>query len=146
MAYRDMARSHVVECTRKAFELSEVTVDGDGDLPMRYGTAMYFLSIRGDGRKVKAWSPVVGPVKGSAALLRELNEVNAGLLVSRVFWGDDQVVAEGMLPIEELTPELLRELCVEVGQTADSVGSMVSAVFGGSVSFSGDEGCPECGA
>ena len=147
MAYTDLARSHVRECVRDAFGLSELVEDADGDLPFRHGTAAYYVTLRKDGQRVKAWSWAVREVKATAPLLRELNEVNGELELARIFWRSRAVVVEGVLPVDDLTPERLRELCVEVGQTADRVGQVLAAVYGGEVAFADEEGdgCPECG-
>lgn len=146
MALIDLARSHVKECLREAFELSQVVVDHDGDLPFRAGTAAYFVSVRPDGQKVRAWSMVVRGIKVNAAVLREINEVNAGLETCRMFAVNDRVIVEGILPVDGLTPETLQELCLEVGVTADQVGQMMAAVHGGQLWFDDDdETCDHCG-
>jgi hypothetical protein len=146
MTYVDMARSHVKECLREGFELSRLVVDEDGDVPFTAGTAVYYVTVRTDGKKVKVWSTVVVGVKATVALLREVNAVNMSLEGSRMFVAGNRIVLEGVLPVDGLTPETLRELCLEVGNTADEVGTMISAVHGGEVSRpEGSEGCSECG-
>jgi hypothetical protein len=52
------------------------------------------------------------------------------------------VVIEGVLPVDGLTPVLMRELCLEVGSTSDTVGQLVAAVHGGQVTYPG--GCDVC--
>jgi hypothetical protein len=37
-----------------AFGLTQLVVDEDGDVPFRHGTARYYVTVRLDGRKVKA--------------------------------------------------------------------------------------------
>ena len=146
MALADLARSHVKECLRESLELSTVFVDSDGDVPIAHGTAIYWVAVRSDGKYVKAWSrPVVG-VKQTAALMREVNEVNMGLEHSRLFFAKGMLMLEGVLPVDGLTPEYLHDLCVEVGATADDVGQMISAVYGGEVARpDGDGSCEQCG-
>ena len=146
MGYVDLARSHVKECLREGFELPQLVVDEDGDLPFTCGTARYWVTVRSVGRKVKVWSTAVFGVKPVAAVLREVNEVNAGLQHSRAYVSQHRLVVEGVLPVDGLTPEDLRDLCVEVGGVADQVGQMISAVHGGEVAVPDDEdGCDHCG-
>ena len=45
MSYPEMARSHVTELAREAFDLTEVVVDRDGDLPFPNGTAVLHMSV-----------------------------------------------------------------------------------------------------
>ena len=145
MAYVDLARSHVKECLREAFALPQLVVDEDGDVPFTHGTAVYYVTVRGDGRRVKAWAHAVRGVKRSAALLRELNEVNRSRELARVHVVHDRVVVEGVLAVDGLSPEDLRELCLEVGTIADEVGTMISTVHGGVVA-SPDGSCDHCGS
>lgn len=45
------------------------------------------------------------------------------------------MVVEGCLPVEPLQARDLGLLCHEVGATADRLGSLLSAVYGGQVAF-----------
>lgn len=147
MGYVDLARSHVKECLREGFELAQLIVDEDGDVPFTKGTAVYFVSVRSDGKKVKVWATAVSGVKPIAAVLREVNEINTGLQHSRAFVTKDRLVIEGVLPVDGLTPEDLRDLCVEVGNVADEVGQLISTVYGGEVMRpEGTGGCEHCGS
>ena len=134
-----MARSHVKELAREAFELDEVVVDCDGDLPFPFGTAMVYVSLVRHGRLVRVWSRALAGVHVNKAVLREVDQVNAGLIFARVFTQLDSVTVEGCLPLEPLRPCDLGRLVAEVGSTADRVGSMLAAVHGGDVVF--PDGC-----
>ena len=142
MGYADLACSHVKECLREGFGLSSLMVDEDGDVPFRHGSAKYWVTVRSDGQRVRVWAHAVRGVTIRAALLRELNEVNAGLELGRCYVSRDAVVIEGVLPVDGLTPVLMRELCLEVGSTSDTVGQLVAAVHGGQVTYPG--GCDVC--
>lgn len=133
LSYVDLARSHVKECLREAFCLEELVVDDDGDVPFVWGTALYFVTVSTDGQMVKVWAHAVLGLKVTPAVLREVNEVNRGLLLTRAYTRRKRLVVEGVLPVDGLTVDGLLELCREVGTTADEVGQMVSAVHGGEV-------------
>lgn len=134
-----MARSHVKELAREAFELHDVVVDEDGDLPFPCGTAMFYVSVVEGGRLVRVWSRAVSGIEVRKPVLRELNEANAGLRFARTYATGSSVWVEGHLPVESLTPRDLGCLCVEVGTAADRLGSMLAAVHGGHVAF--PDGC-----
>ena len=133
LSYEDMARSHVKELARNAFELDEVVVDADGDLPFPCGTAMFYLSVVGEGRLLRVWSRAVAGIKITKPVLQEINEVNAGMTVARVWATRAEVWVEGCLPVPTLRPCDVAALCHEVGTTADRLGSMLAAVYGGRV-------------
>ena len=145
LSYEDMARSHVKELVREAFELETVVVDPDGDLPFPCGTAMFYLSVVGEGRLLRVWSRAVAGIKVSKAVLEEVNEVNAGMTVARTWVTGSEVWVEGCLPVQTLRPCDVAALCHEVGTTADRMGSMLAAVFGGRVARPESRDCDhEC--
>ncbi len=135
MSYEDMARSHVKELVREAFELEEVVVDEDDDLPFPCGTAMLYLSVVRSGHLLRVWSRAVAGLTVNKPVLREVNEVNAGLTLARVWATETEVWVEGSLPVETLRPRDIGFLCTEVGMTADRLGSMLATVYGGRVAF-----------
>jgi hypothetical protein len=143
MSYEDMARSHVKELVREAFELDEVVVDEDGDFPFPFGSAMFYASLESAGRLLKVWSCAVRGVPISKAVLREIDEVNTGLIFARVFTRGTSVMVEGCLPVESLRAHDVGFLCSEVGRTADRVGSMLAAVHGGHVTFPAEDDVDE---
>ena len=129
-----------------AFELDELVVDGDGDLPFPCGTAMFYMSVVGRGRLLRVWSRAVSGIRVNKPVLKEINDVNATLTLSRVWADDDEVWVEGCLPVETLRPNDVGSLCMEVGTTADRMGSMLAAVHGGRVVFpdAAEHGHHEC--
>jgi hypothetical protein len=139
LSYEDMARSHVKELARQAFELEEVVVDADGDLPFPCGTAMVYVSVGHGGHTVRAWSVAVHGVEVRKAVLRELDEANGRAVLARLYTRGSSVYVEGVLPVVTMRPQDLGRLVCEVGRTADRVGSLIAAVHGGTVTF--PEGC-----
>jgi hypothetical protein len=63
-----MARSHIKELVREAFELDEVVVDADGDLPFPCGTAMFYVSVIPGGRLLRVWSAAVSGIHVNKAV------------------------------------------------------------------------------
>ncbi len=84
---------------------------------------------------VKIWSNVVFRLKGTAAVLREINATNERLMHCRMFLSGTTLQVEAFLPIQPLVPGYLTAVCAEVGETADSVGQLMAAVHGGCIAF-----------
>ena len=145
MSYEDMARSHVKELLRKAFRFEQLHVDEDGDVPMPYGTAMVYASVVAPGRLVRVWSRAAAGVKPNKAVLREVNDANAHAVVARVYAAHGGVWVEGHFPVEGLRPKDLKQLCLEVGQLADRLGHLLTAVHGGTVTFPQEADVPSEG-
>lgn len=133
MSLTDMARSHIKELAREAFELDEVVVDEDGDLPFPCGSALVYVTIQAGGELVTAWSRAATGVAPSKAVLRELDEANARAVLARLYTNAGAVHVEATLPMVPLRPQDLLAMVAEVGHIADRVGSMLAAVHGGEV-------------
>ena len=128
-----MARSHVERLVREAFELEHVVVDEDGDLPFPCGTAMFYASVIREGRLLRVWSRAVVGVHVTKHVLREINDANTSLVLSRAYARGSAVWVEGCLPVEVLRPQDVGFLCTEVGTTADKLGCLIATVHGGQV-------------
>lgn len=92
---------------------------------------MVYVSVVGGGRVLRIWSRAVNGIDVKKAVLREINEVNAGLVISRAWATDTAVWVEACMPIEVLRPLHVGCMVSEVGRTADTLGSMLAAVHGG---------------
>jgi hypothetical protein len=62
-------------------------------------------------------------------------DLNARLLHCGAFLCGGHLQLEAFLPVESLMPGYLAAVCLELGRTADEVGSLMAAVHGGQVSF-----------
>ena len=140
MTYEDMARSHVTALVREAFGLEDVVVDEDGDIPFPCGTALSYASVVREGRLLRVWSRAVAGVHVGKQVLREINDANANATLVRVYATGSAVWVEGSLPVECLRVPDVRALCLEVGTTADRLGSLLATVHGGQVTW--PEGLP----
>lgn len=61
---------------------------------------MFSLYVMRRGRLMRVWSRAVGGTRLSKPVLREGNDVNAGLTFARVWAVDDEVWVEGFLPVD----------------------------------------------
>lgn len=130
-----MAHSHVQRMLREGMGLDEVEQDCDGDYPFRHGTAMYYLSVGRGGHLLKIWSHAAYGVKPTKSVLREVNSTNERLMHCRAYMSGETLVVEAFVPIQPLVPGYLVAVCHELGSTADRVGQLLAAVYGGQVVF-----------
>lgn len=139
VAFVDMAHSHVQRLLREAFEGFEPEQDDDGDYGFRYGSAMVWITVHPQGRLVKVWSFAATGVRPTKAVLQEANDLNVRLSFSRAFAQHGRLELEAIVPVEELTVKWLKTVVLEIAEQADSTGSMVAAVHGGSTCFEPEE-------
>jgi hypothetical protein len=79
---------------------------------------------------VQVFSIVLRDVTSTHELLAELNSLNAGVGFARVFWVNDQVLAEVELLAETLDLEELANACRTVARVSDELGPLLAASFG----------------
>ncbi len=110
MATADTVRPYVEQLLKEFCETETLVVDHDGDVPIRKGSTMYWVSLfEIDGEaQVKVWSFMARDVPDSDALYRHLNEVNRGIHYGRVYFDDGDVVVSTELLAQDLDPASCR--------------------------------------
>lgn len=125
--------AHLRDIAQDTLGLTEV--DGDGDWVVRGQTSQGWLRLfaTGPGGLVAEMVAAVG-VPEKLAVFRELNNVNAVHPAVRLALREDGVVvASWFLPLDAVTPEVVAFALQQVGDAADHVGPLLTAVHGGSV-------------
>ena len=128
-----LLRSHVERCLQESMDLCRVNSDCDGDYPFEHESAIYYVSLLEAAGTwwVRVWSVAATGVRGTAPLLRELNEVTSSSPLVKAVWRKGAVHVEGVLHASGVHEESLGRLCVAVGETASTIGQLVAAVYGG---------------
>ena len=135
-ASADMVTSHVETLIERLTGVDKAQADADGDYPIRYRSALYFVRI------VRAWKPVVqifsvavDGVRMTDALARDLNEINARLHFCRAFWVRGQVLIEAELLGPSLTDADFHECALHVAEATDTYANDLAERHGGRLAF-----------
>jgi hypothetical protein len=147
---RDTYRAYVQALARETLRLAddeELTVEANGDIPIRLGSSLYRISILDqDPPLVRVWSRILQDVEGSRELLEEINDLNRGIVSARVFFTreDDaptgRVVAATEIPAETMDLGDLAHACSAIASLADWVDTTLMIRFGGRTTFVDGEG------
>lgn len=137
MGKQEWLRSHVERCLQDIWDVCRVTTDSDDEYGFRYGTAAGFVRIdTGHPKTVRVWAIAARNVPRSAKLLGELNDIN---LRTRTAWvsrrSNGLVIVEQPVLARTMTRFSLGQALHAVGQTADEIGLMIAAVFGGETPY-----------
>ncbi len=139
MDARDSLRPHVERIVRAYLGVPDgepLNVDDDGDIPVRSGSAMYYVSLLDrDPVLVRVWSIVLDEIDPSADLLEELNDMNASIVAARVFSSGRRVVAATELRADTLDAAELAFACDSIGALADWIDNTLQIRFGGETYF-----------
>lgn len=114
------ARRHVLDTCKAYLQVDELVVDEDGDIPVRAGDLLYYVTvIAGDIPLVRVYSRVAQRVQAGPALYERLNALNRDAIGARVFWDKGDVVAATELVAGSLDVEELGQACRAVGILAE---------------------------
>ena len=137
----DLVKPYVEKVLKEYLETETLIIDDDGDVPIRVGSAMYYVRVLDmDPVMVRLFAPLVRNVKKSAKLLEAINQINTEIIGARVFWDDDDVTVATEMPAETLDPAEMSGQCVNIGNIADTYDNKLQEEFGGEVFFTEPEG------
>lgn len=132
MAYEDLVRSHLERCLQDVWEVRQLEQDDDGDYPFRAKSALGWVRVETfRPALVRVFAHAAYQVKRSAALLSEINTLNARSRLATVSWSDGVVSVSCALPAESLDRPSLRLALDSVTHVADDISELTAAVFGG---------------
>ncbi len=114
-------------------------VDEDGDIPIRWESALYYVRLLDKvPPMLQVFCVVLRNVPKTPELLEELNIINEGIVSSRVFWADGNVIAACELLAEQLDQEELAHSCWAVGSLAAWADTELHEQFGGEMVYPDD--------
>lgn len=131
----ERARELVLGVMRDATGSDDVDFDEDGDIAVRFGSAIAFVRVVEQPLFVRVYSPVLANVSCTVEVLERLNDLNTELRFARLVCLDDTVIAAVDLFAFPLMAEHIVHACAVLGTVADSVDDLLQAEFGGRTAF-----------
>jgi hypothetical protein len=129
-------RAYVEKLLREAADDRPVQADEDGDFPFPWGTAMGWVQVvDGDPPLVRVMAHAAYGLRPTAALRKEIDEINARATYAKVFLSGGHLVVTYAMPAESLSVSMLQRATVHVGSVAEDIGGLAAAVFGGQTPF-----------
>lgn len=136
----DMVRAYVETLLERLIGATQIKPDADGDYPVRYKDALYYVRLVGDvDPVVQVFSVAVSGLPATAALLKELNAINTTIKFARIFWVRDQVLVESDLVGEGVEPVDFDNACQAVATITDHFGPVLAEKFGGKTAFADEK-------
>jgi hypothetical protein len=143
MSKADMVRAYVESLLEQLVETGRVFPDNDGDYPLKFGSAQYFVLIDPgphDDPVVRVFATALANVEPSPELYEQLNEINRQLKFTRTFWVREQVLIETEMHWEALSSAGFKGACRNVAVAADYFGPLLASAFGGETAFGNEKG------
>ena len=114
--------------------------DDQGDVPIRYGSALVWVRVDRKVPAVDVFSYVLSDVEPAAGLLEALNELTRAHRPAAFFVANSRVVATLRVDCGPLYPPRLIEAVRFLGKLVDEVDEDLGSRFGGKTAF--DQGRP----
>ena len=110
--------------------------DSDGDLPIEYGGASFYVRIDGPTDPVvQIFSVVLADLEANAELHTALNDINSRLRFARAFHVQQQVLIEAEIWGSDLNLSNFQHACGNVAMASDAYGNALLTSFGGTPRF-----------
>lgn len=132
----EMVRAYVESMLEHLTGEARLDPDHDGDYPIRYRSALYYVRIIDDPEvTVQVFSIAVDEIEPSPELLSALNDLNSNLRFVRAFWVLGQVLIEADLVGDTVEPRGFSNACDAVASTTDHIAGDLARSFGGRPAF-----------
>jgi Putative bacterial sensory transduction regulator len=136
MGKRRWFRAYVERLLTDQFEATELVVDDDGDVPFHSGSAACYVTV--EERPVlgvRVWGMAALDIKPTAAVLREVNELNQRASLAKVSLAANAVRVDLRLPADQVSARSLSRACGQVCSIADDIGLLFAGVYGGATPY-----------
>lgn len=125
-------RKHVEDVLAEVFGPDVLHRDGDDDYPLTIsGVPVYARLVDDRPPTVQVFASLLVDIDCTPDLLQELNDHNANISFARLFWVQDQILAESDLVASTLDPEELFTAYQRVVDVSEHLAPMIHAVLGG---------------
>ncbi|GAA3980005.1 hypothetical protein GCM10023085_72850 [Actinomadura viridis] len=133
---RETTVAYVEKILSSYLETDELVRDEEGDIPIRRGSALYYVRVgQREPYRVEVVSSVLSGVEESYELLRELNEINSGIYGIQAYHRKGRVIFSADMLAESLQAEELERACALISGCADKYDDELQAKFGGRKTF-----------
>lgn len=115
--------------------ISNLDYDKDGDIVIRYGSAIAFVRLIGDPLHIRIYSPILRDVEESPGIFARLNDINANETLMRFYYQNGVIYGASDISavpyVNAHVVQTFAHFCV----IADGMDSLLQAEFGGRTAF-----------
>lgn len=120
---------------KKETGISNLDYDEDGDIVIRYGSAIAFVRLIGDPLHIRIYSPILRDVEESPGMFTRLNDINANETLMRFYFQNGVIYgASDIYAVPYVAAHVVQSLA-HFCAIADGMDSLLQAEFGGRTAF-----------
>ena len=115
--------------------ISELDYDNDGDIGVRYGSAVAFVRLIGDPAHIRIYSPILNDVEESPGMFARLNDINANETLMRFYYQNGVIYGASDISAVPYVSAHVVQAFAYFCKIADGMDSLLQAEFGGRTVF-----------
>jgi hypothetical protein len=130
---------------KRELEVDEIVRDEDGDIPVRWGSAMVYVSVMGVGTElplIRVFAPLLEDFTVKPDVYEAVNSINRQIPFAKAIVDPEIgqiVLAADLFVFDQMSSEQLMATIELVGENADHFDTMLQKRFGGTTMFEDDD-------
>lgn len=131
----------IEDTLKRELKLDAIERDGDGDIPIRWGSTLVFLSTMGAESElplIRVFAPLLEEFTMKAEVYEALNSINRQIPFAKAIVDPEIgqiVLAADLFVFDQMSSEQLMATVELVGENADHFDTMLQRRFGGETLF-----------
>jgi len=130
-------RQALLTTIREFTGLSKLDYDQKGNMGIRFGSVLIFISYMEKPPSVRFHSPLVVEIKESPELHVRLNELNSKIWSMHFFHRNNAILAVSDIPAAPFSADHIIQALAMFNEIADGMDDLLVAEFGGKTAFAG---------
>lgn len=130
---------------KRELEVDEIVRDEDGDIPVRCGSAMVYVSVMGGGTElplIRVFAPLLEDFTVKPEVYEAVNSINRQIPFAKAIVDPEIrqiLLAADLFAFDQMSSEQLMATIELVGENADHFDTMLQKRFGGATMFEDDD-------
>ncbi len=115
--------------------ISDLSVDKDGDIGLRCGSALTFVRVIGEPTYIRIYARILRDVEETDGICSRLNDINANISLVRFVFQNGAIFAIADIGAEPFNAQQVVQAMSHFGSIADEMDSLLQGEFGGHTAF-----------
>jgi hypothetical protein len=115
--------------------IGDLEYDDDGDIGIRYGSALTFVRLINDPQYIRIYSPILREVEESPDIFVRLNDINANETLMRFIYRNGVIYGVADIAAVPFVSAHVDQALAHFCEVADGMDSLLQAEFGGRTAF-----------
>ena len=127
--------SALLETLRTATGIDDLEFDADGDLGIRFGSALTLVKLVDEPPHVSIASPILRDVEASPELFARLNDINANKTLMHFVFRNDSIYGMANISTRPFVADHVVLAFTSLSAIADGMGPLLQDEFGGQTAY-----------